>query len=137
MCIYDPLSIALGIEPSSNFDYHQNFNISDSTIIRTPGFEGMKHTDETKDKISKTLSLKLKGKKSPWSANNLKDHHIYKCSWLITNPDNETFTIENLAEYCRKNGLSKGTLSHYGHSKGHHAKKLGDSRIHPNTQSNS
>ena len=64
------------------------------------------HTNETKNKIANKLKGNTNGK--------------YKAKeWTIIHPNGQKEQINNLAEFCRQNKVSSGSLHRSGHSKGY------------------
>lgn len=63
MSIYDPLSIALGIEPQSNLSYLNEIIIEeyDTIEVYKSVWTGCKHTDHSK----RLISMKATGRKKP------------------------------------------------------------------------
>lgn len=84
---------------------------------------GIPHTEETKQKISKAkkgvslsedhkkkISESLKGKKN---SDNQKKKAAEKLAmnWLVTDPDGNTFVVNNLRKFARENGVCQGNLT--------------------------
>ena len=73
---------------------------------------GKKHTEQTKNKISKTMKGII-----PWNigiANTSKQKEKISDSlskeWLITYPNGIQITIKNMAKFCKENGLFKSNM---------------------------
>jgi|688.fasta_scaffold271248_3 hypothetical protein len=135
MSIYCPLSEALNILPPDHpIDYDDYSNCIPMDYIP------IRHTDETKDAIRKSLTGKPKSEKHKQALRKPKKkghkqsaEHKYKkamnksSKWIITYPDGQTEIIVNLSQFCRDNDLKYGqsNLIHGWTYKGYRAEKYG------------
>jgi uncharacterized protein (DUF427 family) len=81
------------------------------------------------------VSEKTKGKPRPWAEETFREQkekirngeaiNPSTKVWEITLPSGEVIIVENLAYFCKENGLSQGNLSRYGKTKGYYATCLG------------
>ena len=82
-------------------------------------------SEETRQKQSKAL----KGRKTPWSANNFKnlEHNGNAKVWDVTLVDGSVTRMvgAEFAKFCKDNNISQGNISTYGKSKGVSAVCLG------------
>ena len=80
--------------------------------------KGKKLTQEHKEKVIKSLT----GRIQPETQKKKVAEKLSK-TWKITNPNGETFIIENLRNFCKDNSLDQGNLSR-GKHKGWIAEKI-------------
>lgn len=83
---------------------------------------GKKHTEETKNKISKSLKGVV-----PWNigisnSNEQKEKISNKLSkeWIITYPNGTQIKIKNLDKFCKENGLFKSNMYKVAYDKQTH-----------------
>ena len=99
-------------------DVHERRKRSDR-MINNKIWEGRKHTQDAKDKVSKAR----KGKKlTDKHVSKLKSSHS-KILWRVTNPQGATIELYNLTSFCRENNLNPSAFYNYGKHKGWKAHK--------------
>jgi hypothetical protein len=91
------------------------------------------HEQSLETKLKRSNSAK--GKKRPWSKENIKKYNdkikngqkINHClkRWKIVDPCGNIHIVDNLAEFCRIKKLSQGNFTVYGKSKGYSVTCLG------------
>jgi hypothetical protein len=123
--------------PINISDYCEPLNIQKGKLN---SFYGKKHTEETKQKISKVKkgTSYNKGSKRPWASENLKKikHRAYGF-YEIVEPNGNIVTVTNLKSYCKNHKLNYTTMSSLSNGKweagsyrGYKSKKLGYLKIH-------
>lgn len=97
---------------------------------------GAKHTEETKQKISEKkkgtrlsaatkqkISAKMKGRvQTDYQKQRVRE--VRSKQWEIITPTGECLHITNLRQFCKDHGLSQGSITTHGHTKGYRARKL-------------
>ena len=82
---------------------------------------GRKKSPEARAK----LSASLKGSKRPWAPANRGKMRLFG-KWKVTHPDGREEIMIGIAKFCKEHNLHQGNLSHYGHTKGYKASKIGN-----------